>query len=594
MKHLFKNQQISYLLLLIAMCYAGTIQSQFIRSYEFKNADTGTPFRSSGRALAKMHGGYLAGGYSHNNGNMPEAPMLLHLNEDGSFRTGLLLNIPKGEIVKIRKIESNTSPGYVVVGNTTATESRNSNIFLVRTDTLGVPLRNGKLRTWKSYGDTKVDKVTDMLTFTNSKGEPSILMVGRMKTNSLQNSKGAIYAMDQFGKIRNSILLTHGGLNPNLSSITRSKDGHFFLSGVSGGDLIIYKIDEDLRIIREKTYQLSENGIKRGNYLMHKSVVKEDHVTGELIVFGSLQARNYSNNYQDINFRVVMFKIDHKGNSIWARDYGIKCDEGSDFYFEDFKLNYEGDDAKYVIQCTRQDFSNLIFESALLKIDENGNHDWSYSYKIPQLNSARGGNLVVDNQSYVATGDFFSRQVPMSTHPFLIKTNLDGSVSLAENSDKCEYNQLIIDRTNYFILDNFYPSLSTNFNPDKKTHLLIYDKIEIDDLHGCYKKDKTRYKGSRNAIECTTCDGKTYMNQNYPNPIAGEGESVIVYELPEEATNATIQVTDLQGRIIKVFNKLSKKGSVSLQTSDLKKGLYQYSLVIDGTVIETKKMLVEK
>ena len=35
------------------------------------------------------------------------------------------------------------------------------------------------------------------------------------------------------------------------------------------------------------------------------------------------------------------------------------------------------------------------------------------------------------------------------------------------------------------------------------------------------------------------------------------------------------------------------KGELTLQTADLKKGQYQYTLIIDGRQIQTRKMLVK-
>lgn len=85
---------------------------------------------------------------------------------------------------------------------------------------------------------------------------------------------------------------------------------------------------------------------------------------------------------------------------------------------------------------------------------------------------------------------------------------------------------------------------------------------------------------------------KSYLNQNYPNPT--EGKSSIGYELPEGALNATIHVYDLQGREVKVYNNLTNKGEIQINTTDLEKGFYNYSLVVDGQLMETKKMLVKE
>ncbi|CAG0987856.1 hypothetical protein FLAV_02137 [Flavobacteriales bacterium] len=51
----------------------------------------------------------------------------------------------------------------------------------------------------------------------------------------------------------------------------------------------------------------------------------------------------------------------------------------------------------------------------------------------------------------------------------------------------------------------------------------------------------------------------------------------------------------MQGRIIKTVDiKQSGKGQLKVYAANLSQGIYQYSIVVDGKVIDTKKMLAEK
>jgi len=81
------------------------------------------------------------------------------------------------------------------------------------------------------------------------------------------------------------------------------------------------------------------------------------------------------------------------------------------------------------------------------------------------------------------------------------------------------------------------------------------------------------------------------MSQNVPNPFTNE--TVVKYTLPETVSNAFIAVYDLTGKQITTF-AINQKGSSSLTlTSEkLAAGIYIYSIVADGKVVDSKRMIV--
>ena len=81
--------------------------------------------------------------------------------------------------------------------------------------------------------------------------------------------------------------------------------------------------------------------------------------------------------------------------------------------------------------------------------------------------------------------------------------------------------------------------------------------------------------------------------QNAPNPF--NQSTHISYYIPQSSGNATIMVTDINGRNIKsVPITATGNGQISLQTAQLTAGTYVYSLYIDGNLIDTKKMVLTK
>ncbi|MBI4932032.1 MAG: tail fiber domain-containing protein, partial [Bacteroidetes bacterium] len=82
------------------------------------------------------------------------------------------------------------------------------------------------------------------------------------------------------------------------------------------------------------------------------------------------------------------------------------------------------------------------------------------------------------------------------------------------------------------------------------------------------------------------------MSEARPNPNNGKAE--IDYYLPASVSNAEIIFTDMLGRIINKMKLVSGYGTVAVDTQSLPNGNYIYSLVVDGKVIDTKKMIKSK
>lgn len=86
---------------------------------------------------------------------------------------------------------------------------------------------------------------------------------------------------------------------------------------------------------------------------------------------------------------------------------------------------------------------------------------------------------------------------------------------------------------------------------------------------------------------------QTVLYQNNPNPFDISTE--IRYYLPADVQDASIYIYDMNGTQIKEYTITnSGDGSVTIQGSELKAGMYLYSLIADGQVIDTKRMILTK
>ncbi len=82
------------------------------------------------------------------------------------------------------------------------------------------------------------------------------------------------------------------------------------------------------------------------------------------------------------------------------------------------------------------------------------------------------------------------------------------------------------------------------------------------------------------------------LAQNVPNPV--KGNTVISYSLASYTNTACINFYNASGGIIKSIPLANKNGSVTLNTSDLAAGSYQYTLSVNNKIVDSKKMIVTR
>lgn len=86
----------------------------------------------------------------------------------------------------------------------------------------------------------------------------------------------------------------------------------------------------------------------------------------------------------------------------------------------------------------------------------------------------------------------------------------------------------------------------------------------------------------------------TILGQSIPNP-AGLGKVEIPYSISESIQQAEIQVFELAtGRLIYNIDVKDNHGNASIETLELKSGMYGYRLLVDGKPVDNKKMVVLK
>lgn len=80
------------------------------------------------------------------------------------------------------------------------------------------------------------------------------------------------------------------------------------------------------------------------------------------------------------------------------------------------------------------------------------------------------------------------------------------------------------------------------------------------------------------------------LDQNVPNPFAEH--TAIRFHIPNEVQEAQMLFTDMSGKVIKTL-EISDRGwgRVNVYANDLSSGVYTYSLVLDGKIYDSKRMV---
>ncbi len=82
------------------------------------------------------------------------------------------------------------------------------------------------------------------------------------------------------------------------------------------------------------------------------------------------------------------------------------------------------------------------------------------------------------------------------------------------------------------------------------------------------------------------------LRQNAPNP--ADGWTTIEYNISREFNNGVLQITDVTGKVVDNINLGNQaNGNVQLETDNLPAGTYNYSIILDGQLTGTKRMVIK-
>jgi len=237
------------------------------------------------------------------------------------------------------------------------------------------------------------------------------------------------------------------------------------------------------------------------------------------------------------------------------------------------------------------------------------------------------GNLVIDGDLLYSSSHLYSvgdsrgsenaaryteslQQLSVNTYtynPFLSYEDLtaeigydDDMVQLLSNSEKQAMTKLHygldVNRLEIVFPDLVYDNAdgTKSINYIEMVPILVQAinelQQELDELRGNSGQAKKAIATGNGEIS----DAVTMlsMGQNNPNPFSNI--TTIEVNIPEIVQNAFIYIYDLQGKKLQQVDITSRgKQSVSIDASSYVEGMYLYSLIADGKVVDTRRMIVE-
>ena len=112
----------------------------------------------------------------------------------------------------------------------------------------------------------------------------------------------------------------------------------------------------------------------------------------------------------------------------------------------------------------------------------------------------------------------------------------------------------------------------------------------LEDEISIIKEQLDKLVRSNTGIDLDDDNSSAELKQNVPNPFGSTTE--IEYSLPKSAEDGKIEVYNSNGQVIKTVRLSSGKGTIDVNNNSLSSGNYFYRMIVDGKVIDTKKMTV--
>ncbi len=247
---------------------------------------------------------------------------------------------------------------------------------------------------------------------------------------------------------------------------------------------------------------------------------------------------------------------------------------------------YVGSDARLKTNIT--DFGNAL---QIISALQPKNYDFKRegNYSLLQLPQGNHYGLIAQEVEKILPNLVKETSVEIKGKRSADGLNTDGATSTRVNFKAVNYTELIP------VIIKAMQEQEANAKAqatqlEEQKNLLNQQSQQIAELVALVEKLSPGAKSAvaTSAIKLST----TTLEQNVPNPPVGNA-TTIGYNISKAGAKATLVITDIYGKTIKQTELTNTgKGLLKVDTTGLSAGTYIYSLVVDGKMMESKKMTV--
>ena len=305
---------------------------------------------------------------------------------------------------KGRSVQQTTDGGYIVTGFTNSFGNGFNDVYLIKTD------ENGNELWSKTFGGDGSDQGRSVQQTTDG----GYIVTGF--TNSFGNGERDVYLIKTDENGIEEWTKTFGDEDSYFGrSVQQTTDGGYIITGYTesigngGYDVYLIKTDENGNELWSQTFGGEGDDL---------SFSVQQTTDGGYIVTG------FTNSFGNGNSDVYLIKTDGNGTKLWSQTFGGESHE------EGYSVQ-QTTDGGYIISGRTESFGNGNIDIYLIKIDENGNEQWSQTYGGSYNEIGYSFQQTTDG-GYIITGwtDSFGNG---NKDVYLIKTDENGNEQWSQN-----------------------------------------------------------------------------------------------------------------------------------------------------------------
>jgi hypothetical protein len=457
--------------------------------------------------------------------------------------------------------------GYVALGSTNSIGAGGTDMFMVRTDTIGRPV------SVNTYGGSQYEGGACIQVVRNPRTRiPELVMIGHSSSYfPVIDKKLFVVKTALNGKYLDAIVFSDEGAHAG-NWIEQTSDGGFIAVGtttnscccgpnfdVENWDIFVVKLNYSLDVEWART-------IGGDSSLYDNDVANSVKETKDgYIVTGYTESLS-QNNFKD----VFILKLNHKGGFMWMKNYGRKGDDiGNDIlnvedtvlgyqYLVNGKINIDGPD--YALLMATDYYGNLKWSKAYgmkkddeagLEMDRNGEEGYAFTGSVKSFGEGKRDIY------QVVTDNYGNSNCPLCE----VKVKMDSSAQKPCIKDKFNYQHVKTGMRQRIKYD--YIVFKQNACPQ----LLFSPKEKASSVYSLMP-EKEKLLAS-------------------PNPVSG----FVQIKYPEKFQNGKLNIYNNTGQLI-LSKKLPDNKIIELSVESIKNGIYRISVFSKNGEYLTANLLV--